>query len=1428
MNAKENIILSVVITCFNDGRFLKEALASVEACRKPVYEIIIVNDGSDDLKTLEVLEELKLKGYLIFNQNNQGVSAARNLGLKNAIGKYILTLDADNLIYPEYITKGIEVLEKFPDVGVVYSDLEFFGEETRVVQLPDFDLTQMVIQNYIDACAVFRKTVWEEVGGYNPKLFGYEDWEFWLHIAEKDWKFHHLREVLFRYRKRFDSKVKRSNLTQNRNWLLGEIYKGHIDLIRTALDKTKSELGVTKTELESSKAELEKILLELNGEKIKIQQLQSELDSARTQIHFMENSKFWKLRKISLFLKRFSPFKKQFLFSIDVPSHYCSGGTFKITGWCFSLKGTKPRSIRIRAGAHCFEGVYGLERADVFQIYNQIKAAQNSGFEIEFQLERGQYNFAIDVLDNYGQWHFLTPGIIKPENSAINYVEPGSFRNFFKKIVCHFPILHKILGFCLKCCKQYWRYILKKIFKKPKAVLGLSEQLAPYDAWLKVNQWNQKAKDHLINRLKKYQGHLPKISVVMPVFNPEPKFFELAVKSVLAQVYENWELCLADDKSTDPMVVKMLKEMAVSDCQIKVIFREKNGNISAATNSAASLASGDFLVFLDHDDLLSPDALGEVALYLAANPQTDFLYSDNDKIDEQGRRYNPQFKPDWSPELLLNNNYFCHLIMVRRDLFEKLGGFRTGFEGSQDYDFALRVTEICRKVGHLPLVLYHWRAAPGSTAVTGANKPDSFLAALKALEEAFIRRKINGQVFYPEWAAFGKNSAYDHLFPDAGPAVALIIPTKNQWEILSVCLKSLKKTTYQNYRIYLVDDDSDDPKTIEFLKNCGHQVLKMPEARKNFNYSRLLNFAASGVQEEYLLFLNNDTEVISPRWLSQMVGYAGIPGVGAVGAKLLYPDKTVQHAGVILYLHFGLPGHAFKKTSGDELGYLGFLKLPRNYSAVTGACLLTPRNLFLKVGGFDEQKFPVLYSDVDYCLRLMARGYRSVYCPQAVLFHQESASRGYVIDPEERANFRALYANQEDRYYNPNFSLHHDSFKIQARRIFNGHSAYLKVLMVSNLLDFTGSALQQYEMVLNLASKNLIKPIIFCTQDGPLREFYKKNRIEVIIEKQEFLRDGSFDDYNNFLKKIIDKIKELEVDLIYANTLENFFMVDIAKQLGIPVVWNIHESEFWEKYFENFNTEIKKRALWSFYKAYQVIFVCDQTANLYSALNTGGNFLVIHSAVDLGRFEKFFGQDFRAAARKSLNVQQDEIVILILGTICQRKGQKDLIEAIPYLPEKWQTKIRCFIVGDRPGRYNAELKALIGTFPPEIRSQIAIVPETLDVGQYLAAADIFVCSSRVESFPRVILEAMAFGLPIVTTPVFGIKEQVFEGVNGLYYPPGESKKLAESLEVFLENESLRQKFGKNSLLVLKSFLNFEEMTQAYARIFQEAYLTGIV
>lgn len=532
----------------------------------------------------------------------------------------------------------------------------------------------------------------------------------------------------------------------------------------------------------------------------------------------------------------------------------------------------------------------------------------------------------------------------------------------------------------------------------------------------------------------------PKISIAMPVYNVEEKWLRLCIDSILNQVYTNWELCMADDASTDPNVKKILTEYQQLDERIRVVFREQNGHISEATNSALAIATGEFVALLDNDDELAINAFYEVVKVLNENPELDLIYSDEDKIDMDGNRSDPAFKPDWSPDLLFGTNYISHLGVYRRSILEEIGGFRKGYEGSQDYDLVLRFTEKTTKerIKHIPKVLYYWRMLPTSTAVDQGSKGYAFEAGLRAVQDALVRRGINGHATHG-----AANGLYDVYYDiESEKLVSIIIPTKNGYKDVQRCVSSIiEKTTYQNYEIIMADNGSTDPKMHELYAEFEQQLpgrFFVESIDIPFNFSTINNRAAKKAHGEYLLFLNNDTEVITENWLTLMVSFAQQERIGCVGAKLLYPNNTVQHAGVILGLG-GVAGHGHYGYPHGDLGYFGRLAINVNYSAVTAACLLMKKADFDAVGGFEEA-FTVAFNDVDLCLKVQALGRDNVWLHEAELYHFESQTRGYDDKGKKKKRFEQEKVMMEEKwgpliendpFYNPNLTRDIPNFSLR-------------------------------------------------------------------------------------------------------------------------------------------------------------------------------------------------------------------------------------------------------------------------------------------------------------------------------------------------------------------------------------------------------------
>jgi O-antigen biosynthesis protein len=530
----------------------------------------------------------------------------------------------------------------------------------------------------------------------------------------------------------------------------------------------------------------------------------------------------------------------------------------------------------------------------------------------------------------------------------------------------------------------------------------------------------------------------PLISVVMPTYNSNPVWLREAIESVRNQLYPHWELCIADDASTDGTTKQILAEYEKLDGRIKVVYRENNGHICAASNSALALASGEWIALLDHDDVLREDALYWVAREINEHPNAALIYSDEDKLNDAGGRYSPYFKPDWSVDLFYSHNLITHLGVYRKDVIDLIGGFREGFEGAQDYDLALRVIEYLSsgQIRHIPRILYHWRAHDASTADHTADaKPYAMLAGERALNDHFERTGKKGRV---KFVGYGYRAQYEIMEPY--PHVTIIIPVHNGYKVFRKCIESIRRQTgYRHYDVLVVDNRSSEKPLLEYLERLGsYPDVTIIRDDGPFNYSAINNRAASVARGEFIVLLNSDVEVISGDWLHEMVSFGIQPGVGAVGARLWYPNDTLQHGGIVLGIG-GVAGHSHKGFHQGDHGYLGRASLIHTCSAVTGACALFRRDLFLSLGGLNERDLGVAFNDVDICLRLSEAGYRTVWTPYAELYHHESISRGYENTPEKKKRFEREVVYMKARWgdllssdpaYNPNLTLEQEDFSL--------------------------------------------------------------------------------------------------------------------------------------------------------------------------------------------------------------------------------------------------------------------------------------------------------------------------------------------------------------------------------------------------------------
>lgn len=621
--------------------------------------------------------------------------------------------------------------------------------------------------------------------------------------------------------------------------------------------------------------------------------------------------------------------------------------------------------------------------------------------------------------------------IVSHDNKVlIKYkVNNSLIRKIFKKIYTICKLTYRAIRLLWRkhhfiVPPKMWAYYFEKLKEKLQWEESSIAFLNPFD----IEEYNEWIVKHEIHDEVKKLDYNPKISIIVPVYNAPINYLEECMDSVIDQNYENWELCIADDKSTDPEVKKTLEKYKKKDKRIKVVYRKENGNISKATNSAFDIATGEYIALLDNDDVLTKDALYEVAKVINKDKKTDFIYSDEDKLNPEGRRCDPYFKADFSPDTLLSNNYICHLTVFKKSLLDEVGGERSEYDGAQDFDLFLRLTEKAKKIVHIPRILYHWRIIPGSTSENISAKPKAVEAGKKAIEAALKRRKIKGTV-----DSSNNDGTYIVNYEiKNNPKISIIIPTRDYADTLETCLKSIyEKSTYKNYEIIIVDNNSQEQETFDLFEKYKkeHKNFKVLRLECEFNYSYINNEAVKQATGDYILLLNNDTEVITKDWLEKMVMYASRPHIGAVGVKLLYPDNTIQHGGMIIGIN-GVASHAYINMPRTFGGHFGRLKAPFNYGGVTAACLMVEKKKYNEVGGLEEE-LQVNFNDVDFNMKLTKKGYYNVFLPQVELYHYESKSRGLDISKEKRERTQketSYMLNKwgkeltQDKFYNINYS----------------------------------------------------------------------------------------------------------------------------------------------------------------------------------------------------------------------------------------------------------------------------------------------------------------------------------------------------------------------------------------------------------------------
>ncbi len=680
--------------------------------------------------------------------------------------------------------------------------------------------------------------------------------------------------------------------------------------------------------------------------------------------------------------------------------------TVHITGWAVSLDGSQVHfGVTDRAGQEAELTLRRLDRPDASIAVLGDDSQRQCGFDLKFTCDREQ-RYLLSVTAGTDRARIaVSPEELEREQGR-RYV---SFRKMVRMTTPSMvkSDLHTLVRKGPRALKDQWETRYKTEENK-------------YEKWLERHRLRQMPP----------LGQQPLISVIVPVYRTPEAYLRDMIESVRDQGYENWELCLADGSEDGGETGRLVEKYAAGDSRIRYLVLEKNLGIAGNTNAALHMASGEWIGLLDHDDVLEASALYEAARAMGENPSADVIYTDEDKVTTDLRlHFDPHMKPDFNPDLLRSNNYICHFFLCRRSLALDAGGFSPDYDGSQDYDFILKCTEQARQILHLPRVLYHWRTHPASTAENPESKMYCYEAGKRAIEAHLKRTGTEGTVeMLPGYPGY-----YHVEYPVEGePLVSILIPNKDQKETLMNCIRSIQeKSTYRNYEIIIIENNSETEEIEDCYRQLEAQGLRVIRWEGPFNYAAINNYGAARAAGEYLLLLNNDTEVIAPGWIEAMLGNCQRPEVGAVGAKLYYEDHTIQHAGVVMKLA-GVCGHVLCGMAGYDPGPFARAIIQQNYSAVTAACLMVKKSIFQQVGGLAEE-FQVAYNDVDFCLKIRQAGYLIVWNPRAELYHYESKSRGYETTPEKQARFQREkelllqrwpdYISQGDPCYNPNLTL---------------------------------------------------------------------------------------------------------------------------------------------------------------------------------------------------------------------------------------------------------------------------------------------------------------------------------------------------------------------------------------------------------------------
>lgn len=973
-------LISVMIRSM-DRTYLSEALDSVALQTYGNIEVLVINaTGRNHTVLGDSCGRFPLR--LVDQGTALSRSQAANAGLTAALGDYLIFLDDDDTFDPYHIAELVRALAQ-TDLPVVYSGVRIEDEAGHVSGLINYSFNpkRLFISNFLPIHSVLfaRQFIHQHAIRFDESLLVYEDWDFWIQFSLLT-DFYHIDHISATYRSIGQSGVglraDANSKTQGREQLLT---KWHSRWSGKELNKIAEYTDELIQRSDTIDAQLTSSRQELNDQHILIADMHQQLSEQNQSLEILN----------------------QQLSSLSEALHDSNQ-----------------------------------------QLSSLSDALHNSNQSLStLHQDLADRDAVIQALYHSTSWRITSP-------LRLISAKLRNLRTLGRVLRIVGQEQGGVIGLAGQVIRVYrssgWQSVKDKVSRRLANLAHSPQDLIDRHQRNDYSQWivdydtlNDSQRSHIREWCERLKNP-PLLSVVMPTYNPDLVWLEAAFASVKNQLYPHWELCVADDASTHPEVKAFLSAYAQQEPRLKCVFRPENGHISEASNSAIAISSGSWMVLMDQDDLLSEDALFQVARAIQTYPDAGIIYSDEDKIDESGLRKDPYFKTDWNLDLFRSQNMISHLGAYRLDLVRESGGFRKGFEGSQDYDLALRCTEKLQasQIIHIPKVLYHWRIHSNSTAHSLDSKPYALEVGKKALAEHLARTGVSADV---EILPFSMYRVRYHL-PRVAPKVSIIIPTRNRQDLLHLCIDSiLTKTTYPDYEIIVMDNGSDEAETLAYLESLRTLAnVRVIRDDSPFNYSALNNKAAAIAKGTVLCLLNNDIEVISPDWLEEMVAVLMQDNAGIVGAKLYYPDNTLQHAGVILGVG-GVANHAFKSAPRDQLLYFGRSHLMQSLSAVTGACLLIKKAVFDSVGGLNAEDLAVAFNDVDLCLKVRQAGYRIVWTPFAELYHHESVSRGQEDTPEKWQRFiqEVNYMEKtweglllQDPAYNPNLTLQAEDFSL--------------------------------------------------------------------------------------------------------------------------------------------------------------------------------------------------------------------------------------------------------------------------------------------------------------------------------------------------------------------------------------------------------------